>query len=149
MTSDDEHSELMVAWTSVHGLLDRMTSSLNWTDVQYLDVTEMADRGRGLASHLQGAVTLSRDFRYDSGFALVRTALEQVVWTGWSSSVERTFNALPTSTTPRGRNGNQTEQMEPIGRRPLWTGTGRKRAMFESSVLAWIPSRIAAERLGA
>jgi hypothetical protein len=29
MTSDDEHSELMAAWTSVHGLLDRMTPSLN------------------------------------------------------------------------------------------------------------------------
>lgn len=90
MTSDDEHSELMVAWTSVHGLLDRMTSSLNWTDVQYLDVTEMADRGRGLASHLQGAVTLSRDFRYDSGFALLRTALEQVV-VDWLVFLSRTY----------------------------------------------------------
>lgn len=93
MTSDDEHSELMVAWTSVHGLLDRMTSSLNWTDVQYLDVTEMADRGRGLASHLQGAVTLSRDFRYDSGFALLRTALEQVV-VDWLVFLSRTYKTL-------------------------------------------------------
>lgn len=44
-----------------------------------MDVTDMADRVRGLASHLSGAVELSSAFRYESALALIRTGLEQCV----------------------------------------------------------------------
>jgi hypothetical protein len=42
-----------------------------------MDLTGMADRARGLSIHLDSAVVLASQFRYESALALLRTGLEQ------------------------------------------------------------------------
>lgn len=79
MTIDDQHSELANAWTSLNDLMDRFPSLIRWDGVHYGDLTDMADRVRGLAIHLDSAVLLASKFRYDSALALLRTGLEQAV----------------------------------------------------------------------
>lgn len=79
MTRDDEHSDLVAAWEAVHEVMDGLPQRLGWGDVQYMDVTDMADRVRGLAMHLESAVALAMTFRYDSALVLLRTGLEQCV----------------------------------------------------------------------
>jgi len=79
VTADDAHADLVAAWVALHDLMDRIPALLQWDEVQYMDVTDMADRVRGLASHLNGAVELSAGLRYDSALALMRTGLEQCV----------------------------------------------------------------------
>jgi hypothetical protein len=44
-----------------------------------MDVTDMADRVRGLSIHLDSAVELAGQFRYEPALALLRTGLEQCV----------------------------------------------------------------------
>lgn len=79
MTADDDHADLVAAWEAVREIMDRLPQRLEWGDVQYMDVTDIADRVRGLAMHLESAVELAKRFRYDSALALLRTGLEQCV----------------------------------------------------------------------
>lgn len=79
VTIDDQHSELANAWTSLNDLMDCLPSLIRWDGVQYMDLTDMADRVRGLAIHLDSAVLLASKLRYDSALALLRTGLEQSV----------------------------------------------------------------------
>ncbi len=70
--------------------MDGLPGLIRWDGVQHMDVTDMADRVRGLASHLSGAVDLSMDLRYDSALSLIRTCLEQVL-VDWLLFSGRTF----------------------------------------------------------
>ena len=79
MTADDDHSGLVAAWVELREVMDRLPQRLQWGDVQHMDVTDMADRVRGLAIHLDSAVELAGRFRYESALALLRTGLEQCV----------------------------------------------------------------------
>jgi hypothetical protein len=79
MTADDDHTDLVAAWRDLGDVLDSMRSRLQWSDTQYLDVSNKADRVRGLASHLSSAVLLTEQWHYSSAFALVRTSLEQLL----------------------------------------------------------------------
>lgn len=79
MTADDHHSDLVTAWLGLHGIMDSLSQRLKWGDVQYLEITDMADRVRGLAVHLDSAVELACRFRYESALALLRSGLEQCV----------------------------------------------------------------------
>ena len=79
MTADDEHAELTATWVRLHEVMDDLPRLLRWDDVQYMDVTDMADRVRGLAMHLDCAVLLASQFRYDSALALLRTGVEHCV----------------------------------------------------------------------
>lgn len=90
MTADDQHAELVAAWEPLRELMDRLPGRIQWDGVQHMDVTDMADRVRGLASHLSGAVDLSTDLRYDSALSLIRTCLEQVL-VDWLVFSGRTF----------------------------------------------------------
>lgn len=90
MTLDDQHGELAAAWQSLFECMDRLPTSLSWDSVEYMDIRDMADRVRGAALHLDSAVSLARDFRYDSAFALTRTALEHCV-IDWLVFLGRTF----------------------------------------------------------
>lgn len=79
VTADDEHADLESAWVRLHEVMDGLPQLLEWDDVQYMDVTDMADRVRSLAAHLDSAVELAGRFRYDSAFVLLRTGLEHTV----------------------------------------------------------------------
>lgn len=79
VTADDQHADLVAAWVRIHEVMDQLPQLLQWEDVQYMDVTDMADRVRGLAMHLGSAVELAGKFRYDSALALLRTGLEHCV----------------------------------------------------------------------
>ena len=79
MTADDDHQELDVAWRELCRLIDGLPGRMRWGDVSHLDVVDMADRVRGVGLHLDSAVQLSSQMRYESAFALLRTALEQVL----------------------------------------------------------------------
>lgn len=90
MTADDQHAELVAAWQPLRELMDSLPRLIQWSGVQHMDVTDMADRVRGLASHLGGAVDLSSALRYDSSLSLMRTGLEQVL-VDWLVFRGRTF----------------------------------------------------------
>jgi hypothetical protein len=77
MTADDDHHKLAAAWSALFDLMDNLPDQLRWDGVQYIEVSDMADRVRGVALHLDSAVRLSSGLRYESALALVRTALEQ------------------------------------------------------------------------
>jgi hypothetical protein len=79
MTADDSHANLITVWERVYDAMDGLPHLLEWGDVQYMDVTDMADRVRGLATHLASAVELTDKFRYDSALALLRTGLEHTI----------------------------------------------------------------------
>lgn len=79
MTADEEHGDLVTSWARLYEVMDKLPQRLQWDDVQYMDVTDMADRVRSLAAHLDSAVVLAGQFRYDSAFALLRTGLEHTV----------------------------------------------------------------------
>ncbi|MFC6155648.1 hypothetical protein [Kribbella jiaozuonensis] len=90
MTADDSHTALAGAWHDLSQILDSMHSRLQWSDTQYLDVSDKAERVRQLGSHLSSAVLLAERTRYSSAFALVRTGLEQVL-VDWLVFLGRTF----------------------------------------------------------
>lgn len=77
MSDNDEHRELVAVWRSLNGIMYGLRQRLRWGDTEYMDVTDMADRVRGLSIHLDSAVELADQFRYESAFALLRTGLEQ------------------------------------------------------------------------
>jgi hypothetical protein len=77
MSDNDEHRELVAAWKSLNGIMDGLRQRLRWGDTEYADVADMADRVRGLSIHLDSAVELADQFRYESALALLRTGLEQ------------------------------------------------------------------------
>jgi hypothetical protein len=81
---------MTVAWEPLRDLMDHVPELLQWDGVQYMDVTDMADRVRELASHLSGALELGSAFRYESALALTRTGLEQVL-VDWLVFSGRTF----------------------------------------------------------
>jgi hypothetical protein len=77
MSDNDEHRELVAVWKSLNGIMDGLRQRLRWGDTEYADVADMADRVRGLSIHLDSAVELADQFRYESALALLRTGLEQ------------------------------------------------------------------------
>jgi hypothetical protein len=77
MSYNDEHRELVAVWRSLNGIMDGLRQRLRWGDTEYADVADMADRVRGLSIHLDSAVELADQFRYESALALLRTGLEQ------------------------------------------------------------------------
>lgn len=79
MTADDQHQALTDAWLRVFKVLDSLPQSLVWGETQDLDLSDMADRVRGIGLHLDSAVGLSARLRYESALALLRTGLEQFV----------------------------------------------------------------------
>ena len=79
MTADDQHRVLADAWQRVYKVMDSLPQLLVWDGTQYIDVTDMADRVRGIALHLDSAVGLSAELRYASALAILRTGLEQCV----------------------------------------------------------------------
>ncbi len=79
VTADDDHQELDAAWRALFRLIDGLPGCVQWGDVSHMDVMDMADRVRGVGLHLDSAVQLSSQMRYESAFALLRTALEQVL----------------------------------------------------------------------
>jgi hypothetical protein len=79
MSDNNEHRELAAPWNSLDDIIYGLPQRLQWGDTQYMDVTDMADRVRGLSIHLDSAVELAGRFRYEPALALLRTALEQCV----------------------------------------------------------------------
>src|SRR5665647_3755966 len=79
VTADDQHRVLADAWQRVYKVMDSLPQLLVWDGTQYIDVTDMADRVRGIALHLDSAVGLSAELRYASALAILRTGLEQCV----------------------------------------------------------------------
>ena len=79
MSDNDEHRELVAAWNSLNDTMDGLPQRLQWGDTQHMDVTDMADRVRGLSIHLDSAVVLAGQFRYEPGLALLRSGLEHCV----------------------------------------------------------------------
>lgn len=79
MTADDQHGVLADAWQRVYKVMDSLPQLLVWDGTQYIDVTDMADRVREIALHLDSAVGLSAELRYASALAILRTGLEQCV----------------------------------------------------------------------
>jgi hypothetical protein len=79
MSDNDEHPELVAVWKSLNGIMDGLRQRLRWGDTEYVDVTDMTDRVRGLSIHLDSAVELADQFRYEPALALLRTSLEQCV----------------------------------------------------------------------
>lgn len=77
MTADDEHGDLLAAWAAVFDLMDGLPQRIRSGDTHYQDVMDMADRVRGLAMHLDSAVGLAAQLRYESALVLLRTGLEQ------------------------------------------------------------------------
>jgi hypothetical protein len=59
MPGNDEHRELVAVWKSLNGIMDGLRQRLRWGDTEYVDVTDMADRVRGLSIHLDSAVGLA------------------------------------------------------------------------------------------
>ena len=90
VSAEDQHTELVAAWEPLRDLMDQLPGRIQWDGVQHMDVTDMADRVRGMASHLSGAVDLSSALRYDSALSLIRTGLEQVL-VDWLVFRGRTF----------------------------------------------------------
>jgi len=79
VSDNDEHRELAAAWNSLYDIMDGLPQRIRWGDAQYVDVTDMAERVRGLAIHLDSAVELAGQFRYEPALALLRTGLEHCV----------------------------------------------------------------------
>jgi hypothetical protein len=77
MSDNHEHRELVAVWKSMNGIMDGLRQRLRCGGTEYVDVTNMADRVRGLSIHLDSAVELADQFRYESALALLRTGLEQ------------------------------------------------------------------------
>jgi hypothetical protein len=79
MSDNNEHRELVAAWNSLSDIMDGLPQRLRWGDTRYMEVTDLADRVRGLSIHLDSAVELAGRFRYEPALALLRTGLEQCV----------------------------------------------------------------------
>jgi hypothetical protein len=80
VTADDEHGDLRAAWAAVHDVMDRLPQRVQFGDTHYVDIMDMADRVRGLGIHLDSAVELATQARYEPALVLLRTGLEQCVF---------------------------------------------------------------------
>jgi hypothetical protein len=60
MSDNDEHRELVAVWKSLNGVMDGLRQRLRWGDTEYMDVTDMADRVRGLSILLDSAVEAAK-----------------------------------------------------------------------------------------
>jgi hypothetical protein len=132
MSDNDEHRELVAAWNSLNDTMDGLPKRLQWGDTQHMDVTDMADRVRGLSIHLDSAVGLAGQFRYEPALALLRSGLEHCV-VDWLVFLGRTmvqrFSGVDDATWDEW----QPALPAPTGRRRFGTGQGRRRATSASS----------------